>query len=57
MAPYTPVGSIIGNPLENLGEDDTAERQVLVIEDSLLQYVDMVQVTNCKEVDPDAGVN
>ena len=33
MAPYTPVGSIIGNPLENLGEDDTAERQVLVIED------------------------
>jgi hypothetical protein len=23
----------------------------------LLQYVDMGQVTTCKEVDPDAGIN
>jgi hypothetical protein len=51
------VGGVIGNPLENLGEDDTAQGQVLVIEDALLQYLDMGQVTTCEEVDPDAGVN
>jgi len=57
IAPHTPVGGVIGNPLENLGQDDTAQGQILVVEDALLQYVDMGQVTTCKEVDPDAGVN
>ena len=57
IAPNAPVGGVIGNPLENLGEDDTAQGQVLVIEDALLQYLDMRQVTTCEEADPDAGVN
>ena len=57
IAPHAPVGGVIGNTLENPGEDDTAQGQVLVIEDALLQYLDMMQVTTCEEVDPDAGVN
>ncbi len=57
IAPHTPVGGDIGNPLEDLGQDDTAQGQVLIVEDALLQYLDMGQVGACEEVDPDASVN
>jgi hypothetical protein len=57
MAPNAPVGCVIRNALEDLGQYDAAQGEILVIEDALLQRGDMRQMATREEVDPDAGVD
>lgn len=57
IASNTPVIFVIGYALQDFGQYDTAQSQVFVLKDELLQRGDMLQVTTCEEIDPNTGID